>query len=205
MNAAAPYAGAIVGDALFPARHAPTARPPRPGGTEAVVVRDGRHATLRPIRDSDTDALRRFFLGLSPQSRVFRFHGVVNLLPDAVMRAMTQSDGEERVVLVAEASTDDGVSRLVAEARYVVDPDRRDRAEFAIAVADGWQGSGLGRALIVHLQQLARAQGLRGLDGSVLAGNGPMLGLMTRLGATISADLADTSIVQAHWDFGSSH
>ena len=48
---------------------------------------------------------------------------------------------------------------VVADARFVHDAEQLSRAEFALAVADDWQGRGLGRRLMAHLIAEARRQG----------------------------------------------
>jgi acetyltransferase len=164
----------------------------------AMTLADGRSVIVRPVLPQDAEAERAFFAALSPPSRRRRFHGVVNRLPDGALQAMTSIDYRRHVALVAEARCDDGAfgpTWLVADARYVLD-DEGD-AEFALAVADDWQGRGLGRAMLEQLGRHARAHGLRRLEGTVLADNLPMLALLERLGAAVRQDPRDASIVHA--------
>jgi acetyltransferase len=84
----------------------------------------------------------------------------------------------------------------VADARYVIESEG-DRAEFAVVVADHWQGVGLGGALIGRLVGEARRRGLARLHGDVLADNEPMIGLVRRHGGRISPHLEDSSLVRA--------
>jgi acetyltransferase len=55
-------------------------------------------------------------------------------------------------------------------------------AEFAIVVADAWQGKGLGSLLMRELMCAAHAAGVKQLEGWVLATNHAMLDLMQALG-----------------------
>ncbi len=162
---------------------------------DRLSLADGRVVTLRPVLPQDADAEQRFIRTLSPQSRRRRFHGAVNQLPAPVLEAMTSIDYQQQLALVAEASDDDGEMRLVADARYVVDDD--GCAEFAIAVADDWQHVGLGRTLLQRLARHACRQGIRHIDGRVLASNGPMLALMRRWGASFRADPDDSDLLIA--------
>jgi acetyltransferase len=114
-----------------------------------------------------------------------------------VLQAMTSVDYTSHVALVAEAHCDDGATRLVAEARYVVPADAAGEAKFALAVADDWQGRGLGRALLSRLARHARRRDLQRLQGTVLADNLPMIALLRRLGATIHDDPVDAAVVHA--------
>lgn len=165
--------------------------------SEPVVLRGGRRVTLRAVRPEDAAAEQRFITTLSPRSRLFRFHGAVNLLPATVLRSMTQVDQRQHVALVAEAGTDDGALLLVADARYVVDAGDPVAADFAIAVADDWQRQGLARALLQRLAAHARRHGVLRLHGSVMTANEPMLALMRRLGARLRADPGDASTLTA--------
>ncbi len=132
----------IVGQSCW---RAARARPYR----ETLRLRDGRTAWLRLAHHSDADALQRFFSALSPRSRLLRFHGAVNRVPEDVLDSLTTQVPHRHLALVALTDTDDGIRHLLAEARYAVDGD--GRAEFAVAVADAWQGQRLGRALLQRL------------------------------------------------------
>lgn len=166
-----------------------------PAVGERLVLADGRGVRVRPVWPGDAAAEQAFVVALSPVSRRRRFHGAMKQLPTSVLQAMTAIDFRRHVALVAEAGCADGAARLVADARYVRD-DNGD-AEFAIAVADDWQGLGLGRALLHRLGRHARLSGVRTLRGSVLADNAPMLALMRSLGARLRGDLSDADLVQA--------
>jgi GNAT superfamily N-acetyltransferase len=159
---------------------------------EALSLRDGRQVTLRPMHHSDAPQLRRHFLcGLSDHSRLLRFHGVVNHFPDNTLRALT-TQAAGRVALTAVATTDDGLPRLLAEARYVVDGARV--AEFAVSVADAWQRQGLGRALLQRLAVHARSTGIGLLHGSVVPDNAAMLGLAFGLGAEVEGHAGEVMV-----------
>jgi len=153
---------------------------------EVLKLRNGRQVLLRPIHRSDAGGLADFFSALSPRSRHSRFHGAVNRLPDDALRHLSTQVAQRHVALVAVGHTDDGQPHLVAEARYVADSDETGRAEFALTVADAWQGLGLGRALLQRLAVHASMLGLLELEGSVLAENRPMLELLHQLGAHFS-------------------
>jgi acetyltransferase len=155
---------------------------------ETLALREGHVVTLRPAHHSDKSALQGFFASLSSRSRLLRFHGGVNQLPDAVLRAFTTQVSHKHVALVAMAATDDGLPRLVAEARYVADAAAPGKGEFALTVADGWQGLGLGRALLRRLATHAAGEGFEVLGGSAMAGNEPMLALLRDLGASFHSE-----------------
>ena len=118
--------------------------------------------------------------GLSPESRRFRFQSALTTLTPAMLARFTQIDYDREMALVAMARAG-GVEREVAVARYVRLPNERS-CEFAIVVADDWQGRGLGRRLMARLIAVARARGLGSMVGWVLASNATMLKLCESLG-----------------------
>jgi acetyltransferase len=162
---------------------------------DRVTLADSRVVTVRPVLPQDMDAEQSFVTGLSPQSRRLRFHGAVNTLPDSLLQAMTTIDYQQHVALVAESVDDAGDARLVADARYVVND--AGVAEFAVAVADDWQHIGLGRAMLKRLGRFAQRQGLREMEGAVVAGNEAMLALMRRWGARLRPDPEDADVLIA--------
>lgn len=73
-------------------------------------------------------------------------------------------------------------------------------AEFALTVADAWQGDGLGHALLEKLCICARAAGHAALDGTIPAANSEMLELVTHLGFVRTGHDGDTiSVARKLW------
>jgi len=165
---------------------------------DRLALSDGRSVTVRPILPQDAEAEQAFVSTMSPTSRYRRFHLGMSELPEWMLRAFTQIDYRTHFALIAEASDDDEHRALVADARYVVSEDG-STAEFAIAVADDWQGLGLGHEMMKRLLRHAKSAGLTELRGDVLINNEAMLGLMQRLDADITPDLEDASLVQARF------
>jgi len=141
---------------------------------------DGRVLTVRPIRPEDAGIEQAFVRGLSDESRYFRFMQNVHELTPQLLARFTQIDYDREMALIAVDEQPSGDERQVAVARYTVDPDETS-CEFALTVADEWQGLGLGHHMMRALMQVARDRGLRRIHGEVLAANTHMLGLMRRL------------------------
>ena len=110
---------------------------------------------------------------------------------------MTEIDQHHHVAFAARAA---GSPTIVADARYVMRADSDD-AEFAVAVADAWQGAGLGRELLVRLAAHARTHGVRRLFGDVLWGNNAMIGLARELGAQLARIPGDSTVVRVAFAF----
>lgn len=153
---------------------------------------DGRRITVRPIRPEDAAMEQAFVRGLSDESRYFRFANALHELSERMLVRFTQIDYDREMALVAVLH-DDGRDEQIAVARYVIDADGVD-CEFALAVADAWQGRGIGGRLLVALMEVARARGLRSMLGYVLGQNTRMLHLMTRLGFDVMSDPDDSAM-----------
>jgi len=101
-----------------------------------------------------------------------------------------------------------GGETLIGVARYVRDKND-DSAEFALVVADSWQGRGIGRRLLAKLIEAARRRGpatcwsrrrgVKRLYGDILAINRPMLELARRLGFVLDRH-EDPTITRALLD-----
>lgn len=141
---------------------------------------DGTTITVRPIRPEDAEIEEAFIQGLSARSRYYRFMEHMGQVSLSMLVRFTQIDYDREMALVAVDHGDDA-DRQVGVARYVINPDGTS-CEFAIAIADDWQGRGLGRRLMERLMATARARGLTRMEGQVLSANRGMLALMERLG-----------------------
>lgn len=169
-----------------------------PETSDVLTLDDGRVVTIRAIRPQDAEATGRFVeRGLSSTSRRRRFHSAIRSLSPTLLAAMTQVDQDGHVAWVAEsADADDGpdhAPEIVAEARYVVEAPG-DHAELALAVADAWQGQGLGAALLGLLCRHARRRRLRSLRADVMMDNGPMLALLRIWGSRETRHPDDASL-----------
>jgi acetyltransferase len=99
------------------------------------------------------------------------------------MRRFTQIDYADHVALVAEVFAN-GREIVIAEARYVRKADPA-AAEFAVSVAEPWQGKGLASLLLAKLVCRAAAVGIEHMVGETLASNARMLALARKAGFTI--------------------
>ena len=145
-----------------------------------IVLRDGSTLAVRPIRADDEADLARFFTELSFESRVFRFFVAIKNA-DALAKQMVAVDYTTRYGLVAVAGAE---SRIVGHAMYV--ETGRQKAELALAVADKYQGRGLGTILLGQLGEAAAAAGIEVLEAIVMPENHHMLKLLRESGFPIS-------------------
>jgi acetyl coenzyme A synthetase (ADP forming)-like protein len=143
-----------------------------------VVLRDGGTVRVRSVRTDDEAGLLAFLQHLGPRSRWLRFFSSASarFLGEAA-HAHAAADGARERGLVATSGLD-GV--IVAHAQYVVVGTRR--AEIALAVADRWQGRGLGTLLLGELAAIAAAGGIDVFEGSLLPENHAMLDVLRQSG-----------------------
>jgi acetyltransferase len=150
---------------------------------DVVRLGDGARVVIRPVLPQDEDLTLAFFSGLSVPARYDRFMSHVRELPSELLRRFTQVDYTNHVALVAEVFSG-GRETVVAEARYVRLPDSGD-AEFAVSVAEAWQGKGLAKLMLGKLACRAASAGVERIVGETLASNARMLSLARKSGFTI--------------------
>jgi len=136
---------------------------------------------VRPIRATDQAALLDLFERLSPRSRLRRFLAPKPSLSRRELAYLTDVDHRTHEALVAVAP--DG--SFIGVARYACEIGETAVADVAFAVADDWQGRGVGTGLARLLVEHAHANGLTALRASMLSDNGPARKLLGRLGFTV--------------------
>jgi len=152
-----------------------------PSRRKTVTLRDGARVTLRPIAPEDKPLLAAIFERLSEESRYRRFFTPKNELSPAELDYFVDIDHEDHEAIIAiDPSSVEGLG----VARYVRSNDDGEVAEVAVAVADDWQGRGLGRALLDRLTYRARREGVRRFSALVQSDNPASLGLLAGVGNT---------------------
>jgi acetyltransferase len=166
---------------------------PYPARYEHVwPLRGGGEYMVRPIHPDDASMLQELMHHLSPESRYFRFVSSLVELPPTMLARFTLIDYDREMALVAvfkerRAGPDgeiSGTERIVGVSRYITNPDRSS-CEFALVVADDFNGKGLGSRLMQSIMDVARDKGLAEMEGLVLANNPGMLKLMRSLGFAV--------------------
>lgn len=146
-------------------------------------LKDGTEVILRPIRPEDEPMELEFVKGLSEEASRFRFFQVIRDLSHEALVRFCNIDYDREMAFIAETRElnrrmEIGVGRLVME------PNKK-RGEFAVVVADKYQGKGLGTKLIDMLISVAEEKGLESMYGIVLPENANMIHLCEKLGFTV--------------------
>ncbi|MBI4491754.1 MAG: GNAT family N-acetyltransferase [Chloroflexi bacterium] len=139
-------------------------------------MRDGSTVHVRPVRPDDEPGLLAFLRALSEPSRSLRFFSpAVNLVAEA--QRESQVDPTRSFGLVATAGPE---GRVVGHASYEI--LTHDRAEVAFAIADEYQGRGMGTILLGHLAEVAASSGIQVFEAWVLPTNYQMLDVFRKSG-----------------------
>ena len=142
-----------------------------------AVLDDGTHVRVRPVRADDEARLENLYSRLSEHSAYQRFFAYRQRLPAEWYHYFANVDYRRRLALVAERGMPNG-PELIGVGRY--EPtDEEGVAEVAFVVQDGWQGRGLGEALLSDVLAAAESRGIRRFRAFVLADNHAMLQLLT--------------------------
>ncbi len=171
-------------------------------------LKHGRTIQMRPIRPEDGTALQAMVQNMSAESRYYRFMHAINDLSPQLIAQFTKLDYDRQMAFVAISNKSNGQKNndsdgghthhngeVIGVGRYSMTSDRRG-AEFAVSIADNWQGQGLASSLMKLVIEHARAQGLESIFGDVLVTNSPMRGLMKSLGFEASRDPNDRELLR---------
>jgi acetyltransferase len=153
---------------------------------------DGLTVVIRPIKPEDADMEQEFVQNLSAETKYYRFMNTIRELSQAQLIRLTQIDYDREMAFVAIAQSGEDETEI-GVARYATNPDG-ESCEFAIVVADEWQGKGIARRLMGVLIEAARSSGLKYMNGDFLAENSRMLRFVASLGFVISAHPEDSGL-----------
>jgi acetyltransferase len=152
-------------------------------------MRGGNCYVVRPIHPNDAEMLQDFVRRMSPESRYFRFVSTMRELSVKMLARFTLIDYDREMAVVAilrerkpnEDGGFDETERIIGVSRYVTNPDL-STCEFSLAIADEFNGQGMGSRMMLSIMDVARGKGLAQIEGLVLTNNAPMLKLMRSLG-----------------------
>lgn len=128
----------------------------------AVFTTDGAGVVLRQGTPADADAVHRLHTRCSAHSLFARYHAGVRTLPRRLLhRLLSPPRGTTLLALCGTEVI--GLAQLLRTTTP-------DEAEISVLIEDGWQGRGLGTAMIQRLATIARAAGHRELVAWCLPG-----------------------------------
>lgn len=151
---------------------------------------DGLRVLLRPLKSEDGALYPEFFKHVTPEDARLRFFHPISQPSPAMIRQFVEIDYDRAMAFVAigqDAGELLGVSRLHCDRFH-------KHGEYAVLVRSDHKRRGLGRLLMRHLIEWARATGLERIHGQVFSYNRPMLKMCEDLGFVVTDDPSDRDI-----------
>jgi len=151
--------------------------------TSTMEIEGGEQVTFRMARPDDARIQQEFVAALSDKSKYMRFFSGMKKLPDHVVKAFTTPRFPISYAVVATVS-ESGKEKQIGVARWAP-TGTEGVAEFAVVVADEYQGRGIASRLMRLLIAAAAVGGLQRLEGLILKENEPMLAMVRKMGFTV--------------------
>lgn len=153
------------------------------------TLKDGTTVLFRAIKPSDEEEMRRLFYRFSNESVYYRYFSPVKVMPHSRMQQYVNVDYGKILSLVGLVGGD-GSGRIIAEARYVKDP-QRPFADVAFVVDEAYQGNGIASLMLKRLIAAARSNGLKGFTADVIGSNKSMMRVFEKSGLVVNARFED--------------
>ena len=164
--------------------------------TKKVTLKNGQTALLRPIRPEDEPLEAQMFTLFSKETVYFRFFGYVPHVTHELLIRFTQIDYDREMAIIAEIQeTPNGPPSMAGVVRLVGDA-WNENAEYAIVVADPWQGQGLGGKMTDYILEIARQRSIRKVYASVLSNNEGMIRIFDQKGFSFRQEGYDAFYVE---------
>lgn len=144
-----------------------------------LSLKGGVHVRIRPIQPEDAPMEKDFIERLGPQSDFSRFFGYFKEPSSEDLRSLCNIDYETQMALVALVSgaKESELEMIIGVARLI--ETTKNRAEFAIVVADEYQHLGLGTKLTEMLLDFSKNRGYDSVYAAILPENWIMIQMIT--------------------------
>ena len=139
---------------------------------------------IRPVMPEDAPLMQTMVKNLSEESRYFRYLSNIKQLPHNLLVRFTQLDYDREMAFVMVRRDEENKEEMLGVARYTTEPDDIS-CEFAVEVADDWQGNGIASILMQKLFIAAKEQGLDTMHGEVLSSNEQMRHFVKKMGFSV--------------------
>lgn len=158
-----------------------------------IQLKDGQLVQLRPIHPADGESAYQFRTQLSDQSIRDRFLGYIPSISEKLIKRLTKIDYDKEMAILAEYV--DGKQKIpIAVARIVGEIDNAEKAEFALIIADKWQGKGLGTLMTNYMIDIAKDMNFKFLYALLFAHNTDMKAILQKRGFSFSPEGFDTEL-----------
>ncbi len=174
----------------------------RPYPDEYVLestMKDGSPVILRPIRPEDEPLWHEMLRVSSRESIRFRFRYIFKESTHEMATRYCFIDYDREMAIVAEVEAA-GQRKLAGVGRLVAGPDP-STAEYAVFVADPWQGQDLGNKLTDYCLEIAAGWGVSHVTAETTPDNRRMLAIFRSRGFSIEQH-PEEGVVLARKDLG---
>jgi acetyltransferase len=141
--------------------------------------------TLRPIRPEDEPKMVKFHETLSERSVYLRYFRAFQLDQRVEHERLTRicfvDYDRDMAIVVTHKNPKSDEEEIIAAGRLTKERTG-DEAEFAILVSDRYQSQGVGTAMLVHLLEIGRQEGVKRVVAYLLAENRGMRAICLKLG-----------------------
>jgi acetyltransferase len=160
-----------------PRAYSHLAIPPYPEQYERKArLKNGLQVLLRPIKPEDEPMWHALLAACSQESLWFRFRYLFKQTTHEMATRFCFIDYDREIGIVAEIE-EDGERKLIGVGRLVSDADHVD-AEYAVLIADAYQGIGLGSLLTDYCLEICANWGIRRVVAETSPDNKRMIGIL---------------------------
>ena len=162
-----------------------------------TIVISGQTIILRPIKAEDESLWLDLLADCSEESVYQRFRSFFHWRSPEIARRFCQPDVSREIAIVAQV-TENHTPHLVGVGRLIAAPDFVE-AEYAILIADRWQGKGLGIHLTDFCLKIAAKQGIKKVYAETSTDNHRMVTIFKKLGFDIQFDSHSNTVTVEKW------
>ncbi len=158
---------------------------------KSITTEDGLDINLRPIRPEDEPQMVNFHETLSERSVYLRYFRAFQLDQRVEHERLTRicfvDYDRDMAIVVTHKNPKTEEEEIIAAGRLTKERNS-DEAEFAILVSDRYQGQGVGTAMLVHLLEIGKQEGVKRVVAYLLAENRGMRAVCLKLGFRLERD-----------------
>lgn len=158
-----------------------------------IQLKDDTLVQLRPIHPADGKIASYFRSQLSDKSIRERFLGYIPSISEKLINRLTKINYDQEMAIVAEV-INEKKKTAVAVARIVGELEDKEKAEFALIIADKWQGKGLGSQMTDYMISIAKDMGFHTLYALFYTDNTQMKSILIKRGFIFESQGYDTEL-----------
>ncbi|MFG0262687.1 MAG: GNAT family N-acetyltransferase [Novipirellula sp. JB048] len=161
--------------------------------TQPTQLGDGTPVLLRVIQPEDEPMWRELIAACSMETIQMRFRYLFRHTTHEMASRFCFNDYDRELAIVAEVD-EQGRKALAGVGRLVADADHHE-VEFAILIADAWQGRGLGSTMMDYCLKVSEQWGVKQIIAEIAPQNRRMLVMFAQRGFKLNRSFAADVVV----------